>query len=78
MPIVTIADLQQLSLPERLRLVEELWDTIASDAEAHPERLPLDAGLRRELRRRAEAYRLNPDDVIPVDDALDEIERSLG
>jgi putative addiction module component (TIGR02574 family) len=75
---ITVADLLHLSIPERLQLVEDLWDSIAAEAAAEPERLPVDSSLRQELRRRSEAYRNNPHEAIPLDEALDEIGRSLG
>jgi putative addiction module component (TIGR02574 family) len=78
MASITISDLQHLSVPERLRLVEDLWNSIAAEAHASPERLPLSDSLLLELRRRSEEYRKNPHDVIPADQALDDIERSLG
>lgn len=78
MSTVTMSDLQHLSLTERLRLVEELWNSIAAEALANPDHLPLENGLRQELRRRSDAYRRNPHQAIPIDEALDDIERSLG
>jgi len=78
MSTITVSDLLHLSVPERLQLVEDLWDSIAAEATADPSRLPLDASLRQELRRRSEAYRRNPHEAIPLDEALDDIERSLG
>jgi len=78
MSTITVSDLLHLSVPERLQLVEDLWDSIAAEAAAEPDRLPLDSSLRQELRRRSEAYRRNPHEAIPLDDALDDIERSLG
>jgi putative addiction module component (TIGR02574 family) len=78
MSTITVSDLLHLSVPERLQLVEDLWDSIAADAAAEPDRLPLDSSLRQELRRRSEAYRRNPHEAIPLDDAIDDIERSLG
>jgi putative addiction module component (TIGR02574 family) len=78
MSTITVSDLLHLSVPERLQLVEDLWDSIAADAAAEPDRLPVDSSLRQELCRRSEAYRRNPHDAIPLDDARDDIERSLG
>lgn len=78
MSTISVADLLHLSVPERLQLVEDLWDSIAVEAAADPSRLPLDERLRQELRRRSEAYRRNPHEAIPLDEALDDIERSLG
>ncbi|HEX8905767.1 MAG TPA: addiction module protein [Longimicrobiaceae bacterium] len=78
MATITISDLQHLSMAERLRLVKELWDSIAAEAQVDPDRLPLDDSLRQELRRRSDEYRRNPHVAIPIDEALDDIERSLG
>jgi putative addiction module component (TIGR02574 family) len=78
MSTITLSDLLHLSVPERLQLVEDLWDSIAAEAAVEPDRLPVDSSLRQELRRRSEAYRQNPHEAIPLDDALDDIERSLG
>jgi putative addiction module component (TIGR02574 family) len=78
MSTITVSDLLHLSVPERLQLVEDLWDSIAAEAATNPERLPVDPSLRQELRRRSAAYRANPHEAIPLDEALDDIERSLG
>ena len=45
---------------------------------AEPDRLPVDEKLRQELRKRSDSYRQNPHEAIPLDEALDDIERSLG
>lgn len=44
--------LSQLPVDERIRLVEELWDSIASDQET----LPLSQEQKSELDRRLDAY----------------------
>jgi putative addiction module component (TIGR02574 family) len=46
------ANLRKLPLEERLRLVEDLWDSIAADQGA----LPLTSQQRTELDRRLDAY----------------------
>ncbi len=56
-----LEEILQLSVPERLRLVEEIWDTI-SDA---PEELPLSEAQREEIERRLEAYEQRPEDGRP-------------
>jgi putative addiction module component (TIGR02574 family) len=63
---------------ERIQLVEDLWEGIAAEAAVHPERLPVSDAQRRELLRRSEAPRRNPHQAVPLDEALNEIERSLG
>jgi putative addiction module component (TIGR02574 family) len=47
-----LADLLELSVPERIQLVEDLWDSIASV----PEAVPLGEAAREELDRRLAAY----------------------
>lgn len=75
---ITVSDLMHLSIPERIQLVEDLWDSIAADTAAEPGRLALSPYQREELVRRSEAHRQNPGEAIPLDEALDQIERSLG
>jgi putative addiction module component (TIGR02574 family) len=78
MDTITISDLLHLSLDERLQLVEDLWDSIAADAAEQPARLPVTDAQRAEILRRSEAHRRNPGEAIPLDEALERIERSLG
>jgi len=47
---------KNLSIPERIRLVEEIWDTIAEESEA----FELTDAQKRELDRRLESARNNP------------------
>jgi putative addiction module component (TIGR02574 family) len=54
----------RLPLPERLRLVEALWDSIAADSAA----LPLTDAQRAELDRRLAEHEANPDDVVSWED----------
>jgi putative addiction module component (TIGR02574 family) len=63
------ADVFQLSLPERLQLVEDLWDSIASEAE----NVPLLEWQRTELARREEEYRQNPSLASTWEDAKQRI-----
>jgi len=56
--------IDRLSLEERLALVEELWDSIASDTAA----VPLTDAQRAELDRRLAEHEANPDDVVPWED----------
>jgi putative addiction module component (TIGR02574 family) len=48
--------IDQLSIPERILLVEEIWDSIA----ATPEEVPLSNAQRAELDRRLAAYEADP------------------
>jgi putative addiction module component (TIGR02574 family) len=47
-----IANLRELPIDERIRLVEDLWDSIAADQAT----LPLSVEQRDELDRRLDAY----------------------
>lgn len=47
---------KKLSIPDRILLVEEIWDTIAEENQA----FELTDGQKRELDRRLESARANP------------------
>jgi putative addiction module component (TIGR02574 family) len=51
----------ELPIPERIKLVEDIWDSIAIDSGA----VELTAEQRAELDRRLEDYRRNPEGNIP-------------
>jgi putative addiction module component (TIGR02574 family) len=50
--------IRKLSVAERLILVEEIWDSIASEQE----RLELTEAQKQELDRRLDSYRASPED----------------
>jgi putative addiction module component (TIGR02574 family) len=54
---ITISDLLELSISERIQLVEDLWDSIATV----PEAVSLSEAQKEELDRRLDAYHKNPD-----------------
>jgi putative addiction module component (TIGR02574 family) len=60
---VNMADygLDQLSVEDRLILVQQLWDSIAEEVN----RLPLSPAQRQEVDRRLAAHRANPQAAIP-------------
>jgi putative addiction module component (TIGR02574 family) len=59
----TMKDLgiDRLSVEERLALVQEIWDSIAADAD----QVPLTEAQRRELERRLAAHQADPTAVVP-------------
>ncbi len=57
----TTADILELSVAERIQMVEDIWDSIA----AVPEALPLSEEQKKELDRRLQAYHQNPDSGSP-------------
>ena len=66
-------NLRELPLNERIRLVEDLWDSIASDQSA----LPLTPEQEAELGRRLDAYEADGNLGRPVEDAIAEIRKRL-
>ena len=67
------SDLRKLPLDERIRLVEDLWDSIAADQNA----LPLTAEQRAELDRRLDAYEADGDPGRPAEEVIAEIRKKL-
>ena len=61
MNTLTKADVLNLSVPERIQLVEDIWDSIAEV----PEEVGLTEEQKAELNRRLDAYHLNPDEGSP-------------
>ena len=61
---------EQLSVHERLLLVEDIWDSIARSCGAD---LPIPEWQKTELARRRQKYLQNPDSAIP----WSEVKRSI-
>ena len=66
---ITAADALTLSIPERIQLVEDIWDTIATE----PEAIELTEEEKRMIDERLEAYRRNPDLGSPWEDVYKRI-----
>jgi putative addiction module component (TIGR02574 family) len=65
MSAMPLEEINKLPVEERLRLVEEIWESIRSDSEA----VPLTPEQRDELERRLAAHRADPtagDDLATV------------
>lgn len=77
MSTITVSDLVHLSISERLKLVEDLWDSIAADAASHPDHLPVTAAQREILRQRQQSYRDDPSRVLSSEEVFERIERDL-
>ncbi|MDQ7782763.1 MAG: addiction module protein [Desulfomonilaceae bacterium] len=71
----TLAEINSLSIDERIRLVEAIWAGITSEA-GQPD---LTEPQKEELERRLKAHRASPKDVVPWEDvkaqALERSER---
>ena len=70
-------DYRSLSVDERLQLVGDIWDSIADEANANPELLPLSQDERAELARRVAEIDADPTTGIPMDDVLKGIRARL-
>ena len=68
----TRIDISTLTPDERLRLVEELWDSLS------PGDIPLTPAQAEELDRREGLHRADPHRGRPWREVLDEIERRRG
>jgi putative addiction module component (TIGR02574 family) len=71
----TISEVLSLSLPDRIRLAQALWDSISE----FPENLPLTEADRVELARRLDAYYRDPACGSPWEDVKERIrQRARG
>lgn len=66
---MTLPDTLDLSIPERIQLVEDIWDTIAAEAQS----IELTEDEKRMIDERLEAYRKNPDLGSPWEDVYKRI-----
>ncbi len=65
--------IDELSVDERLRLVEDIWDSIAAERD----RLPLTTKQRQRLDFRLDAYRLDKNPGAPGFEAIERIRNRL-
>jgi len=66
---ITATDALALSIPERIQLVEDIWDTIAIE----PEAIELTEKDKKIIDERLEAYHRNPDLGSPWEDVYKRI-----
>jgi putative addiction module component (TIGR02574 family) len=66
---ITATDTIALSIPERIQLVEDIWDTIAAGAQA----IELTEDEKKIIDERLEAYHRNPDVGSPWEDVYKRI-----
>ncbi len=64
-------DFSNLSVPERIQLAEDLWDSVAAETRD----LPLTEAEIQELERRLDEMDRNPDRLIPWEEVRADIER---
>ena len=65
--------IEELSLEERLELVDDIWDSIAAEQET----LPLTEEQRKQLDLRLDAYRLDKNPGAPGFEAIERIRNRL-
>jgi putative addiction module component (TIGR02574 family) len=68
------AQLFELSVPQRLQLVEDLWDSIA----AAPGSIPVPEWQKEELDRREAEHLRNPDEVLSWEEVKERMLRQNG
>jgi len=73
-PTLQALGIDRLSVGERIALVQEIWDSIAADAE----RSPLTEEQKQEVDRRLAAHRANPQAAIPWEQVGAEALARLG
>jgi putative addiction module component (TIGR02574 family) len=61
---ITTSNFRTLSVAERIQLVEDIWDSIATDAS---ESVDLTIAQREEVRRRVAAHDTDPSSAVPWD-----------
>jgi putative addiction module component (TIGR02574 family) len=64
----TIDELRTLSINDRLRVVEAVWDSLPEESA-----IPLSPEQRVELNRRLDAYEANPEDLLSWNDVLEQL-----
>ncbi len=67
---ISFEEIHRLSVPERVQLVADIWDTIA----AAPESLAITDAQRQELDRRLDAYARDPSDLRSWDEVRARLE----
>ncbi|ETX08649.1 addiction module protein [Candidatus Entotheonella palauensis] len=70
MRVSDIPEIAQLSISEKLLLVEDLWDSIASDAS----NLPVPQSHKEELDRRLKNYEASPGKLLSLEELQGRIE----
>jgi putative addiction module component (TIGR02574 family) len=66
---IKATDTLELSIPERIQLVEDIWDTIEAQADA----LELTDEEKKMINQRLDAYHKNPEAGSPWDDVYKRI-----
>ena len=68
----TIEDLRSLSVDDRMRVVQAVWDSLPEQAA-----VPTSAERAAELNRRLDAYEADPEDLLTWDQVLERLRGRL-
>jgi len=71
---VPIEELLELSVYERIQMVEDLWDSIAAEQES----IPVTDAQKQELRRRLDEHEADPDSAIPWTEVRERLFEKYG
>ena len=71
---VPIKQLLELSVAERIQLIDDLWESVAADAES----VPISEVQLKEARRRLEEHRADPSSAIPWEQLRRELYERYG
>lgn len=72
MRVSDIPEIAQLSAPEKILLIEDLWDSIVSDES----NVPVPQSHIEELKRRLKSYESKPGNLLSLEELQVRIERS--
>ncbi len=64
MHLINMPEVNKLSIPEKILLVEDLWENIAADASV----MPIPESHRSELQRRLAMFENHPGDLISLEE----------
>jgi len=70
MRVIDIPEIEKLSIPEKILLVEDLWDKISSEEAA----VPVPESHMTELDRRLARYKSSPGELLSLDELRKRIE----
>lgn len=72
------AEILKLPVGDRIRLAQELWDSIVPEAEADPDLLPLTEEQIRELERRLAEHGRGPSSAVPWEEVRTRLRARFG
>jgi putative addiction module component (TIGR02574 family) len=74
MRVIDIPEIEKLSIPEKILLVEDLWDKISFEESA----VPVPESHMRELDRRLARHKSGPGELLSLDELQKKIESRNG